>query len=368
MEKKRLILADCMYPMLNCSGNTELLYECIDIFNLLAAVGEAVIFKSQLSNKLYAVGYNSRGQLGNNSTINQCIPVAVCGNHNFNKISGGNGFALAVDENGKSWAWGYNREVGGAFGCLGDNSGTNKSTPVAICGNHTFCHISAGFSVQSGAIDNNGKAWAWGSNNNGSLGIGNSDFGFTTCTPTAIYGNHTFCNIAMGSHSLAIDNHNKLWVWGDVIIPNKSTPTEVIGVQTFCKIAVGVFGTVALDNNAKGWYVSNTSPFSPVAMPYNHSYCDISVGRYWLAIATDNETYSWGENNKGQLGDNTIISKTSPIKVCGEHLFRCVVTDDLYNGYALDDQGQVWGWGYNRDGQLGIGNTTDKSTPVAVCH
>ena len=73
-------------------------------------------------------GNNVYGQLGDNTNINRSTPIAVCGNHTFAAISAGYNHSLAIDNTGKAWSWGYNY-----FGQLGDNTVTSKLTPVAVC-------------------------------------------------------------------------------------------------------------------------------------------------------------------------------------------------------------------------------------------
>ena len=172
-------------------------------------------------------GYNQYGQLGDNSLlISQLTPVAVYGSKTFCQISGGQSHSLALDYNGKVWGWGYNN-----VGQLGDNSVTNRSTPVAVCGAHTFCQISGGY-FYSLALDYNGKAWSWGINTYGQLG--NNELGVNQSTPVAVCGAHTFCKISGGSlHSVAIDRNGKAWSWGSNSTgqlgysPNTKTPVAV---------------------------------------------------------------------------------------------------------------------------------------------
>ena len=74
---------------------------------------------------------------------------------------------MAIDKNGRAWGWGSNTD-----GSLGNNSTTNQCTPVSVVGTtKTFCQISAGenFTI---AIDKNGRSWAWGTISNSRLGIG----------------------------------------------------------------------------------------------------------------------------------------------------------------------------------------------------
>ena len=88
-----------------------------------------------------------------------------------------------IDNHQMGWCWGN-----GDYGVNGDRSGTNRSTPVAVCGNHTFIQISRGLNHSIG-LDKNGMAWAWGWNNRGELGC-NNQTGYST--PVAVCGNHTF--------------------------------------------------------------------------------------------------------------------------------------------------------------------------------
>ena len=96
----------------------------------------------------------------------------------LNKISAGYNHSLAIDNNNQAWAWGSNYN-----GELGDNTTTNQSTPVTVCGNHTFCQIAAG-SGFSLAIDNNGRDWGWGYNGYGELRDNTTE---SQLTPVAVY-------------------------------------------------------------------------------------------------------------------------------------------------------------------------------------
>ncbi len=160
-------------------------------------------------------GHNHRGQLGDDSTVDRSIPVAVAERafglkeHTFSHISAGGRHSLAIGLNGKAWGWGY-----GAFGQLGNNKNENRSTPVSVYGEHIFCHISAGGYAYSLAINTSGQAWAWGNGQVYGLLGNNGEIDFST--PVAVCGGHTFCSISGGfAHSLAIDNDGEAWGWGD---------------------------------------------------------------------------------------------------------------------------------------------------------
>jgi alpha-tubulin suppressor-like RCC1 family protein len=339
-------------------------------------------------NRVWTWGEGSYGQIGNNNIVAKCVPTAVCGNHTFCKIETGTN-SLGINFSGKAWAWGYNLS-----GQLGDNTVVSKRTPIAVCGNHTFCDIkrggyteTAGDGFHSMGLGYNGKVWCWGNNIYGENGDNS-----ITCrsTPVAVCGGHTFCQICCGQrHSLAIDNHGKAWAWGHngfgAIGNNagvdKSTPVAVCGGHTFCLISCGHHHSLAVDNHGKAWAWGSNGSFgnlgdntvvnksTPIAVCGGHTFCQIAGGSYFSsALDNHGKEWSWGDNGIGQLGNNTTVSKSTPIAVYGTHTF-CDISNGFYHSLGLDNNGIAWAWGENSYGQLGnntYGEPTFKSTPVAV--
>ncbi len=123
----------------------------------------------------YDWGYNAAGQLGDGSTANSDVPVSVklpaAVRQVFQGGSGAaNGQTIAILANGSVWAWGNNEK-----GQLGDGTRTSSHVPVRVDvpAGVTFVKVnSGGYSCY--AIDNTGRLWAWGGNDNGQLGTGSS--------------------------------------------------------------------------------------------------------------------------------------------------------------------------------------------------
>jgi alpha-tubulin suppressor-like RCC1 family protein len=84
-----------------------------------------------------------------------------------------------------------------------------------------------------------------------------------------------------------------------------------------------------------------------------------------VGIKADGTLWTWGYNNKGQLGDGTIINKTTPTQI-GVATNWASVTAGNQHTIATKTDGTLWAWGDNAVGQLGDGTTTDKLSPTQI--
>ena len=82
------------------------------------------------------------------------------------------------------------------------------------------------------------------------------------------------------------------------------------------------------------------------------------------AIKTDGTLWSWGHNIYGQLGDNSIVFKSSPVQTITGGTNWKQVACGSYHTSAIKTDGTLWSWGYNVAGGLGDNTTTNKSSPV----
>ena len=339
------------------------------------------------NSKTWAWGYNTWGGIGDNSTVSRCTPVAVCGGHTFCQVQIGIDQSFGLEGSGKLWTWGFN-----AQGQLGDNTAVNRCQPVAVFGAHTFCQAVFGTNYYCLAIDNHGKAWGWGRNTYGQLGV-NATVATSYSTPQAVYGNHTFCFVhASYGLSVAVDNHGKAWAWGynnsggcgNNATASVNTPVAVCGNHTFCKVFGGdtVAGGVTVLGKAWGWgdafaggrgdNIDYQNFSTPVAVCGNHTFCDIIWGRsIGAGIDNNGKTWVWGQNPSGDLGINSITSAITPVAIYGSHTFCKIIAHQsgYYNllGFGIDKSGVMWAWGNNQYGNLGDYSVTSRLTPVAVC-
>lgn len=112
------------------------------------------------------------------------------------------------------------------------------------------------------------------------------------------------------------------------------------------------------------WFIDNDIRIKEIFTPNTNRWGDGSI--YFLA--TDGKLYACGCNVAGQLGNGTLAQSNLPVR-CGE--LENIVSVSASMGYytsvfAIDAEGKVYAWGYNGYGQLGMGNTTQLTTPTLV--
>jgi alpha-tubulin suppressor-like RCC1 family protein len=279
---------------------------------------------------LWGMGYNNRGQLADNTSTNKSSPVqTVAGSTNWKQISVGYYHSAAIKSDGTLWMWGNNNN-----GQLGDNSILDKSSPVqTVAGGNDWKQVSTRF-THTVAIKTDGTMWAWGDNAWGQLGDNTSTKKSSPVQSVATGAD--WRQVSAGyRHSAGIKTDGTLWCWGNN--------------------AYGQLG----DNSR----THTSSPIQTVAGGTNWKQV-VAAGDCSSAIKTDGTLWTWGNNSSGELGDNTIAHKSSPIQtVAGGTNWKQVATG--YNTTsAIKLDGTLWTWGGNTRGQLGDNSTVAKSSPV----
>jgi alpha-tubulin suppressor-like RCC1 family protein len=307
-----------------------------------------------------AWGGNENGQLGVNDTVQRNSAVLVHGPGNVGFLKGivavvvRENFSLALKSDGTVWAWGYN-----ADGECGDNTKIDKWAPVQVHGPGNVGFLTGIVAISGGynhvlALRNDSTVWAWGDNSTGELG--DSTTVTNDSTPVQVHGpgNVGFLtgvvSIAAGQQfSLVLKKDGTVWSWGfnavgslgDNTSVNRYTPVQVHGANN-----VG--------------YLTNVISLA-------------AGGGHALAIRNDSTLWSWGFNINGELGDNTTNTDSVPEQVHGpgnSGFLTGVVyakAGDYFSG-AIKNDGSVWTWGYNYYGQCGVNDTTGEevNTPVQV--
>jgi alpha-tubulin suppressor-like RCC1 family protein len=148
------------------------------------------------------------------------------------------------------------------------------------------------------------------------------------------------------------------------------------GYTDWCQVAAGQLSSAAIRTNGELWtwglnncgqlgHNTVTCRSSPVSVVGGfNDWCQVHMqDSVTAAIRTNGSLWSWGYNRCGQLGDGTIIHRSSPVSVVGGFTDWCQVANSLA---AIRSNGSLWTWGYNGKGRLGDGTTVNKSSPISV--
>jgi alpha-tubulin suppressor-like RCC1 family protein len=160
---------------------------------------------------LWSWGTNDYGQLGINSTVNRSSPGTVSGGGtNWKQISVTFYFNVAIKTDGTLWTWGYN-----SAGNLGNNSTIDRSSPGTVSGSGTTWKEAVCNLGTMAAIKTDGTLWTWGSDNYGELGH-MTKYVSTSSPITVSGGGTTWKQVSVGRlHMLATKTDGTLWVWGN---------------------------------------------------------------------------------------------------------------------------------------------------------
>ena len=94
----------------------------------------------------------------------------------------------------------------------------------------------------------------------------------------------------------------------------------------------------------------------------------ITNGNTTFLIDTYGNVQGWGKNLKGEVGNGTTIDQHSTVSLNGLSKITEIIPNQEGYGYffAINNSGQVYSWGYNGYGQLGLGTMTNQLTPELI--
>jgi alpha-tubulin suppressor-like RCC1 family protein len=282
-------------------------------------------------------GQNSEAELGNGTTQIASLPVKVKlpKGVTITQVRAGCRHAVALTSAGHVYYWGQ----------FADGTTVIRKTPVRM-------KLPSGVkatAVRAGcsdilALTSTGRVYAQGYNSVGELGDGTHRNRHTPVRVKLPKGTKIKAISTGCSHALAITASGGVLAWGaddQGQLGNGTSTSADKDRPVHVKLPPGAKATI-------------------IAAGCSHSFALTSAG-----------LYGWGLNNRGQLGDSTTTSRSTPERITflirGQPLGKLVsLFAGCYQTYALYAKGALLAWGYNEFGELGNGSTADSDQPVRV--
>jgi alpha-tubulin suppressor-like RCC1 family protein len=333
---------------------------------------------------LWGWGYNGYGQIGDNTTTNKSSPIQIGADTTWSSIDAGGPNILALKQNGTMWTWGRNNNAN-----LGLGDTENRSVPTQIGALTTWSKVSAG--ATHGAAIKSGQLWTWGQNNLGQLGLGNTT---NQSNPTQVGTDTDWLQVSAGGYlCAAIKTTGTLWAWGyndrgqlgQGDTTNRSSPVQIGARTAWSTISAGLQMCAAIDtdNYLWTWGFASSTKLGLGDNDQVHKSSPTQVGsETWstvstpvtkhstMAIRTNGTLWGWGANSYGELGLNDTSTRSSPVQVGGLTTWSSVYVGNN-NSHGITTTGELWSWGRNGYGRLGLGEVGNsapqsKSSPVQV--
>jgi alpha-tubulin suppressor-like RCC1 family protein len=281
--------------------------------------------------KVWAVGANNYGQLGNGTFGGESLePTMVKGLDNVVAVLAGGSHSVALKKDGTVWAWGYN-----GSGQLGNGTKEPSAIPQKVSGISNVKAIATGAN-HIVALKNDGTVLAWGDNLSGQGGIAGAD---KFMTPTPVPGLHDIAAIASSKFTtFALKSDGSVWAWGyngngqlgNDEHGNSKSPVQVFGLNNIRAIAAGNshIAAVKQDGTVWAWGSNRASQLGTTEVAYSYSpmqvaglsnIIDITASAgHTIAIAKNDAVLGWGDTGTGQWGNGASLNgNVSPVQVSG---------------------------------------------------
>ena len=310
-------------------------------------------------------------------------------------VDGSDVVFCARDGEGVIWCWGD-----GVGGQLGNGSDADLDRAGAVLsGSGTPLPGFGQFEVGAGhacGLRSAGEVWCWGSNQAGQLSQGDgadtsSWFPVAMLAPdnSRLQG---VTQVAVGDRfTCMIRTDRTVWcvgdggygqlgngTWNSYTLPVEVMTSSSSALANVAQVSCGSLTSCARTGDGKvycwgrgeeGQLGNGTGSSSQYAVQVAdlQGVTDLAVGQdYACAALQDNSVWCWGTNGSAQLGDGTVLGRSRPARTMFDRSSGHPVLIAPGNGHTalLLDNGQMWGWGSNSRGQLGVPTTLQPQVMV----
>ncbi len=344
---------------------------------------------SRPSGAIACWGRNLVGQLGNGTTTESHVPVAVVGFTDSvqpaTKTYDAWASSCGLHASGQASCWGHREH-----GQLGDGSGNGGNTPTK----KTVVNLADAVQLSAGddhvcAVRRTGSVACWGDKGHGRLGNGTTS-GYSD-VPLTVPGITSAIQVSAGDrHTCVVLATGGVLGWGDrgrgrvgdgSTSSNALVPVAVPGIANAAQVSAGREHTcvVLLDGTARCWGNndddrigdgSSTSgdQLTPAVVSGLTDAVQIAAGaQHTCAVRQGGGVVCWGRRSDGRVGNGGSTSGTSPTPVAVSILTDAVSVDAGDRHTCAATLGSaVFCWGHGTDGKLGDGATSSRTEPVQV--
>ncbi|MBI3502328.1 MAG: T9SS type A sorting domain-containing protein [Bacteroidetes bacterium] len=321
------------------------------------------------------------------------------------KVEGGADHTVILKSDGTVWSFGRNTN-----GQLGDNTTINSSTPIQVHGTGNVGFLTGIIDIGAGlrhsmALRNDGTVWTWGDNADGQIGDGTNTARLTPVQVKGLGNVGFLMNVTKISTSkrvsYALLSDSTVAAWGvdyagqlgDGGTTARNYPDRVKGYN-FVGYLTGIIAIrgnccsgTALKSDGTVWMwgesqygqlgrgVVSSTPAQTPDMVHGvgnvgtlNNIIAIGGGSYHIfAINNSGQLFGWGLEATGALGNGVNSgNQSSPVQINLTNVVQVAAGGDPLSphGMALLSNGQIWSWGYNASGEVGNGNNANQLVPV----
>jgi alpha-tubulin suppressor-like RCC1 family protein len=358
--------------------------------------GEIVEFESGLSHSIilrkdgtvWALGDNSKGQLGLGGVPGTKEPVMINGLSDIVSIETGTGHSLALKKDGTLWAWGdnYNLQLIDDTRFPSDIEDRISTIPFEVKTHSDIKTVVAGY-ARTLVIKNDGSVWI-----HSLPPIKASEHTDYISWKIEGFENIKAADVGKG-HVITLREDGTVWSWGENVWGQMGNgtqhhhntyaysyyrATQAKGLTGIIQAAAGGMHSVALKDDGTVWTwggnfageIGNGSDqycMQPYKVEGLEDIIAVDAGNsHTVALKRDGTVWVWGKNDCGQLGTGSTDRRALiPVMVEGLTGVKSIKAG-MESTIAIKEDGTIWAWGKNDFGQLCDGTADNCYFPVQV--